>query len=292
MFNLALIYNPSETIHLNLHLDISKLAVEALLTEAFLTPKPGLVDANDSGSHKDMTLDHFIKSAHSLKDCFSQIAMVSSRMQISKELRNTIAKIGIEGEESMLCATEGINTHKGAIWALGLISSAAANLITEDRSLTIDDILENVSLLVSFDEIATNKELSTHGQQVKAKYQDIQNAHDAALEGFPILKHVAYPSFKRFCNEKNDIRLINVLIEIMSKLDDTCILYRSNIDVLREIQKLASCIIEAGGISTLEGQILFNNLQSYIDKHKVSPGGSADMLAATIFIDNLISHFN
>ncbi|GJM67902.1 hypothetical protein HMSSN036_01180 [Paenibacillus macerans] len=92
-------------------------AVKALMDEALLTPKPGLVDARDNGSHTDMTLELMLKSAKALEGTFREIARVSYLHPVNQSLREQIAFIGREGEKAMFAATNGVNTHKGAIWA-------------------------------------------------------------------------------------------------------------------------------------------------------------------------------
>lgn len=106
--------------------DLAAKAVQALVDEALLTPKPGLVDTRDSGSHSDMSIGLMIKSARALEETFQRIADASYLHPVDQSLREKIASIGREGEQQMFSATNGVNTHKGAIWALGLLTSARA----------------------------------------------------------------------------------------------------------------------------------------------------------------------
>lgn len=93
-------------------------AVEALMEEALLTPKPGLVDRRDTGSHSDMNLDLMLKSAASLQETFYKIGEAAWSEKPTQKLREKIARIGRKGEYDMLKETKGVNTHKGAIWLL------------------------------------------------------------------------------------------------------------------------------------------------------------------------------
>jgi len=107
-------------------LKVASLAVRALVDEAFLTPKPGLVDRRGSGAHTDMGLEMMLRSAHSLFHCFQKIAKAATSMRSSQEAREKLAVIGRQGEEAMFNATGGTNTHKGAIWTLGLLTAGTA----------------------------------------------------------------------------------------------------------------------------------------------------------------------
>lgn len=101
-------------------------AVHSLIEEVELTPKPGLVDRVNNGAHQDLTIELMRKSALSLKETFEQIAFISYGNSPSLSLREEIAAIGRNGENRMFETTGGVNTHKGAIWAIGLLVSGAA----------------------------------------------------------------------------------------------------------------------------------------------------------------------
>ncbi|MBT1056018.1 triphosphoribosyl-dephospho-CoA synthase, partial [Enterococcus faecium] len=100
---------------------LAALVEEALIAEVTLSPKPGLVDALDAGAHSDMDYALFLKSAKTLTPFFEEMAQIAWHHAIDQELRERIAEIGRKAEKAMLIATNGINTHKGAIWAMGLL---------------------------------------------------------------------------------------------------------------------------------------------------------------------------
>ena len=105
---------------------LATLAVRALIAEAELTPKPGLVDQRGPGAHADLSLMLMKRSARSLRPHFEQMALASFGQVPNQTLREELGAIGRSAERSMLLVTNGVNTHRGAIWALGLLVSAVA----------------------------------------------------------------------------------------------------------------------------------------------------------------------
>ncbi|HBT4704474.1 TPA: triphosphoribosyl-dephospho-CoA synthase MdcB, partial [Klebsiella quasipneumoniae subsp. similipneumoniae] len=107
---------------------LADTASACLIDEARLSPKPGLVDSRGSGAHQDLTLALMERSARSLQPTFHALAQQSWRRPADIALRETVGRLGREGEAQMMQATGGVNTHRGAIWALGLLVSAVAML--------------------------------------------------------------------------------------------------------------------------------------------------------------------
>ncbi len=102
---------------------LSRLAVGCLIEEVDLTPKPGLVDTRGPGAHADLDIDVMHRSAKSLGPCFEAMAVAAHGRRPGREIREKLAEIGREGERAMFAATGGVNTHKGAIWAMGLLTA-------------------------------------------------------------------------------------------------------------------------------------------------------------------------
>jgi triphosphoribosyl-dephospho-CoA synthase len=267
--------------HIAIAENLATKAVKALSDEALLTPKPGLVDAADSGSHTDMSLDLMLKSAQALEGTFRDIALVSYLHPVNQELREKIALIGRQGEKDMLAATNGVNTHKGAIWALGLLTSAKAAFPEEHNPLRI---LEIAGEIASFNDRFLPK-CYTHGQAVKKKYTVIGAAEEAQL-GFPSIRKAALPTLLNARAEgksENEAR-IESLVSLMAFVDDTCILHRGNWSELVEIKRMARVFLECNGFGTQRGRKIFYRLSEFCQSKQLSPGGSADLLAATLFL--------
>lgn len=256
-------------------------AVKALMEEALLTPKPGLVDARDNGSHTDMSIDLMLASARSLENTFREIANVSYQHPVNRTLREKIAEIGRDGEKVMLRATNGVNTHKGAIWALGLLVSARAVLSGERDPLQIMSIAGRIA---SFHDRYRPLQ-QTNGQSVKKKYA-VVGAEEEAKLGFPHIQDEALPALlrARACRKTEVEARIEALLALMASVDDTCILHRGQLTDLMAIQRMSAAVLAADGFRTQSGRKLFYRLSEYCNVRQLSPGGSADLLAATLFL--------
>lgn len=270
---------------------ISDYAVQALLEEVRLTPKPGLVDSDNRGCHNDLTLSLMELSAHTLKSTFKEMAEAVKGKSPSQEVREILAAIGREGERRMLVATKGVNTHKGAIWTLGLITGASAMLLSNPGTfeITTQKILSMAGAIAEFED-RYMPVLYTNGEKARRKYA-IRSAREEAILGFPTLQNVAIPSFDKYTNEDEAIQGINVLISLMASTDDTCILNRSNMEVLNQVKILSKDLIDNGGIGLPENGVKFKMLENFIIENWISPGGSADLLAATIYLKKITDNY-
>lgn len=256
-------------------------AVTALVDEAILTPKPGLVDTRNSGSHSDMSIELMLKSARALERTFKEIAVISYLHPINQELREKIAFIGRHGEKEMFAATGGINTHKGAIWALGLLVSAMASSPAEQDPVKLLELAGQIS---SFKD-RYQPILPTHGQTVKKKYP-VMGAKEEAQLGFPHIRDVSLPALLRAreAGKRDQEAQIEALLSLVALVDDTCILYRGTWSDLLEIKRLANEFLVQDGFKTQSGRMIFDLLTKYCEERNLSPGGSADLLAATLFL--------
>ncbi|MBM7585385.1 triphosphoribosyl-dephospho-CoA synthase [Bacillus pakistanensis] len=264
-------------------LHLSNLAVKALIEEAELTPKPGLVDKKDSGTHTDMTLDLMIKSAYGLSSTFRSIAEASYKEKPSLSLREKIAAIGRSGEATMFKTTGGINTHKGAIWALGLLVSSAAM----HRNDTMETIVHSAGRLARFHDRHQPK-IQTNGLRVNEKY-GVLGAKGEALLGFPHIREFSFPILhdSRTKGISEDLSRLNALLSLMANIDDTCILHRGGMDALYHTKQQAKEILERGLEWDAGHWVILEKLDHTLHLFNASPGGSADLLAATLFLDYL-----
>lgn len=263
---------------------LGKLAVQSLIEEAELTPKPGLVDKKSSGSHRDMSLNTMIRSAIALEDTFRVIAETSFNRTPSQELREEIAMIGRRGEQEMFLATGGVNTHKGAIWALGLLVSSAAMDLGKSPGKEVAVQAGRLALYKDRNLPAGN----TNGSRVKARF-GVDGASGEAEQGFPHIRQIALPVLEesRERGLKENFCRLNVLIALMAELNDTCIMHRGGAEALEITKAHAKEIVMAGGVSADKGWQLLEKLDQLLCSMNVSPGGSADLLAAAIFLDYL-----
>jgi triphosphoribosyl-dephospho-CoA synthase len=262
---------------------LAKLARQALIAEAELTPKPGLVDRRGAGSHSDLSLDIMRRSASTIAPYFAVMGASAQSMPFGQMLRTQVAAIGRAAESAMLQVTNGSNSHKGAIWLLGLLVTAAAQ--HNDPNPTA--IAQDAGFLARLSDRA-QPQLVSHGDVVKARY-GATGARGEAYAGFPNVVHIGLPALcaarSKGCTETNS--RLSTLLSIMARLEDTCVLYRGGVKGLVTVQKGAAEVLIAGGPGSITGDEAMRRLDQELLTKRVSPGGCADLLAATLFLDAL-----
>ncbi|HWK23616.1 MAG TPA: triphosphoribosyl-dephospho-CoA synthase [Ureibacillus sp.] len=253
---------------------LAHLAVASLIEEVSLTPKPGLVDKKDQGSHDDLTYTMMVNSARSLHETFYEMAMVSFGQRPSQILREKIGEIGRKGENTMFQVTNGVNTHKGAIWSLGLLTAAAA--IHKGQS-------DELAMCFTAGEIARFEDRNippqiTNGIKVVNKY-GVNGAKVEAQMAFPHIRQISLPIFKSSHNQFNYVMAkFYSFLALMANLDDTCVLHRGGLEGLKYVKQYAGKVLESGNFNELQ------KMNEEFKKRRLSPGGSADLLAATIYL--------
>ncbi|WP_213941723.1 triphosphoribosyl-dephospho-CoA synthase [Pseudomonas sp. dw_612] len=264
---------------------LADLAVDALIDEADLSPKPALVDRRGNGAHTDLHLGLMHASALSLWPAFKEMADAAIEFgDVGLPLREALGRIGREGEQAMLATTNGVNTHRGAIWALGLLVAAAALENTSASTVTLC-----AARLALLDDRYAPRPLS-HGAQVAQRY-GARGAREEAQLGFPSVLQRALPQLKRsraLGHGEQNARL-DALLAIMTRLADTCVLYRAGETGLQTMQLGAQAVLDAGGSASLGGRRRLHELDEQLIALNASPGGAADLLAACLFIDRIES---
>jgi triphosphoribosyl-dephospho-CoA synthase len=287
---------------------IGALARQALIAEAELTPKPGLVDRRGPGAHTDLSLELMRSSAFAIEPFISLMAFQSMNEQPSPRLRATLATTGRAAERAMLRVTNGSNTHKGAIWALGLLAAASVGRdelpLIRGRDTASQFNFNPITIAQTAGEIAsfndsyesapnapaepdqTPNASPSHGQIV-AKRFGVEGARGEAINGFPHIVDVGLPVLhaRRRVHAPEPIVRLDALLAIMASLTDTCLLYRGGRTALEAAQQGAAAVIAAGGSGTSRGRECLLALDRQLLELGVSPGGSADLLAGTLFMD-------
>ncbi|HEY6848454.1 MAG TPA: triphosphoribosyl-dephospho-CoA synthase [Terracidiphilus sp.] len=262
---------------------LAELARQALVAEVELTPKPGLVDRRGAGAHSDLSLDLMRQSAAAIAPYFEAMGDSAQSMPFDRGLRTEVAAIGRAAESAMLQATNGSNAHKGAIWILGLLVTAASRGI----DLNPAAIAQDATFLARLPDRA-QPQLLSHGEMVRARY-GATGARGEAFAGFPHVLHAGLPTLRA---ERNRARTetnsrLWALLNIMARLEDTCVLYRGGAEGLAIVQKGASDALLAGGPGSVAGELAMLRLDQELLIRNISPGGAADLLAATLFLDAL-----
>lgn len=250
---------------------IADLAERSLRQELDTTPKPGLVDKQDNGAHKDMDYALMSASISALRPYLTRIA-VESAAEVNAA---GIMSIGIEAEAAMLKATGGVNTHKGALFCIGLSIAAASFLACSTGTVETDSFRELVSRTAS--RIPSAR--STHGAEAKRNFK-VGGALDNAKEAYPELFTAWLPYYRSL--EGDPYRCHKTLLYIMTELDDTNVLHRRGAEGLAHTKSEAARLL---GDFSLDGLSSMN--RDFI-RENISPGGSADMLSLTMFIKSII----
>ena len=254
---------------------VADLAERALRLELDTTPKPGLVDRQDNGAHKDMDYALMSKSISALRPYLTRLAVESAKDIDPVKIK----EIGIEAEKAMLKATGGVNTHKGALFCIGLSVAAASNLASATGSVQVYSFKELVSRAAS--EIPSAR--GTHGAEAKRSFKAV-GALENARAAYPELFTDWLPYYRSL--EGDPFRCHKTLLHIMTTLDDTNILHRRGAEGLAHAEAEAARLLEdfsESGLSSLNKDFIREN---------ISPGGSADMLSLTIFIESIINNIH
>ncbi|WP_426156471.1 triphosphoribosyl-dephospho-CoA synthase [Pseudomonas sp. TSRC2-2] len=259
---------------------LADLAVDALIDEADLSPKPALVDRRGNGAHTDLHLGLMHASALALWPAFKEMAEAALEIgEVGVPLREAIGRIGREGEQAMLATTNGVNTHRGAIWALGLLVTAAA---LQPKSIALC-----AARLALLDDRYAPTPLS-HGAQVAQRY-GARGAREEAQLGFPSVLQRGLPQLhkSRASGHGEQNARLDALLAIMTELADTCVLYRAGEQGLQAMQSGAQAVLDAGGSASLSGRRRLHELDQQLIALNASPGGAADLLAATLLLDRI-----
>ena len=270
---------------------IAHLATQALQAELDTTPKPGLVDKDNNGAHRDMDYVLMQRSIDTLHPYFVKLALLGCADALPTH--TSIRDVGIEAEKAMLSATNGVNTHKGALFSMGLAVVAAAH---EERKIAANEeqILKErnggedvlVSLQTTIKALAASfpDTNGTHGSKAKLLSKGttaIKGALDNAREGYEMLFAEWLPFYIERRKEHDAYTLQKTLLRIMCDLDDTNVIYRTDLATAEEVKQEARALLDSFSKAALK------EMDRHYTTRNISPGGAADMLSLTIFIGSI-----
>lgn len=285
----------------------AEYAQRAILYEAVLTPKPGLVDAVNTGSHHDMDIFTFIDSSSNLFKGFYLYAKAGLECTGSeKELFSAIRKIGIQVEKDMFKATKNINTHKGINFSMGIVLAAAGYYLRDkdiDENIILtpsdtDEILNTVRVmtegLVKSDfENIKKKEKLTHGERLYVE-KGFSGIRGEAERGFPTVEKTSLPRLREIGHSDMSMeqKLLDVLFHLMSISDDSNIINRGGLEGLEFVKSVSKEFLMTGIIFEDGFREKIQEMNNLFVEKNISPGGSADLLSITIFFGMLESVFS
>lgn len=263
--------------------DIGRLAVRSLYDELTLYPKPGLVSLVDSGSHEDMNAHTFMRSMFALRHYFISAAQAGSDAAPFAELKD----LGITAERDMLAATAGVNTHRGAIFSLGLLCASAGYCRVRGTRMT-PDALRTVLLELWGDALAEHAlqaNAGTHGGKV-ALLHAASGAREEAARGLPSVFDVALPALRATLKASKcwERARVDALFSLMARISDTNVYYRRGANGAALVRYCAERFIARGGTARSDWKRYALVCHRLFVRHRLSPGGAADLLAAGCFV--------
>ena len=259
---------------------IAHLASDALRAELFTTPKPGLVDRDDNGAHKDMDMQLMSKSIDALHPYFTRLALYGNACGEEFEVPDAqqVRDIGIEAEKAMLSATGGVNTHRGALFAMGLTTLAAAWCSTRDEVVGSKQLREIIMQVAK----QLKPTAGTHGNDA-VNVHHVTGALDLAKTGYEQLFTEWLPSYRSYLANDPETASQRLLLLIMSQLDDTNVIHRVGYQQAQQVKRDARELLDNYSTDRMKQM---NRDYTVLN---ISPGGSADMVALTIFIHTILN---
>jgi triphosphoribosyl-dephospho-CoA synthase len=260
------------------------LAIASLHAELVCAPKPGLVTPFDAGSHRDMDATTFMRSLFSLRGYFPAIA----RAGAARDGFGRLQQLGVEAEVEMSRATNGINTHRGAIFSLGLLVAGAASLRAHGDATAAEAVCNEVMIRWGASIVDAPSTSASHGQIVAQRY-GAQGARGEAARGFPTLRNVAVPALKHALGATSDqnAAMAQTLMTLIANTEDTNLLHRGGASGLAYAQRRSRGFLTAGGISASGWHKKLLGIGRDFVTRRLSPGGSADLLACAWFLVRL-----
>ena len=271
---------------------ISAMATDALRRELLTTPKPGLVDLNNNGSHADMDVSTFSASIEALRPYWKKCFLIGAETGKSapEHTFRQLRKAGISAESDMLKATEGVNTHKGIIFLMGIVCAAMGRLY--DPVTTCTDSGRIAEECAEMTRAAMDRELSetasfpeeafTSGEKIWVRY-GMKGARGEIAEGLPGVTETGLPMFQKLISQGlsyNDAGA-GTLIALIARGTDTNMVKRGGIEAAEEAFALAKLMAEDGSYSDMSA---VRKLDDNFIALNLSPGGCADLLALTYFL--------
>lgn len=266
---------------------IGALASKALLDEVCTTPKPGLVDRANTGSHRDMDMYTFISSALALTPYFMNCVRIGQETaQLPpQETFERLRQRGLAAEQEMFAATGGVNTHKGAIFSVGLLCGAAGRLWNPEGQRQEPELFRQVATMTApaMEADLQTRQWNTAGERLYAS-GGVRGVRGEAAQGFPSVTEIGLPAFRQALAGNADRNRAGMLtlLQLIANVEDTNMLHRGGAEKAKEAVRRTRALLES---DPTEEQV--QQLDAWFIRENLSPGGCADLLAVVYFIDEL-----
>ena len=265
---------------------VGQYLTQAILLEVSTHPKPGLVTRLSNGAHKDMSIFTFMMSSAVLSKAFNDL------QDIGQAHRGTLAELfcklrsyGVGAEAELLRVTKGVNTQRGILFAGGIVSAVSGYAMNMglSRDALLPMIKEMAAGLVARELKNLDHAAMTAGEKLYYKY-GITGIRGEVENGFPSVVNYGLPALEDAFNKGATINdaLVHALISLMTVVEDSNVIWRTDYDTLLEVQRIAENILSLGSVFTEKGRMAIAETERYFLQRRISPGGSADLLSVTI----------
>ena len=265
---------------------VGQYLTQAILLEVSTHPKPGLVTRLSNGAHKDMSIFTFMMSSAVLSKAFNDL------QDIGQAYRGTLAELfcklrsyGVGAEAELLRVTKGVNTQRGILFAGGIVSAVSGYAMNMglSRDALLPLIKEMAAGLVARELKNLDHAAMTAGEKLYYKY-GITGIRGEVENGFPSVVNYGLPALEDAFDKGATINdaLVHALISLMTVVEDSNVIWRTDYDTLLEVQRIAKNILSLGSVFTEKGRMAIAETERYFLQRRISPGGSADLLSVTI----------
>lgn len=265
---------------------VGQYLTQAILLEVSTHPKPGLVTRLSNGAHKDMSIFTFMMSSAVLSKAFNDL------QDIGQAHRGTLAELfcklrsyGVGAEAELLRVTKGVNTQRGILFAGGIVSAVSGYAMNMglSRDALLPMIKEMAAGLVAKELKNLDHAAMTAGEKLYYKY-GITGIRGEVENGFPSVVNYGLPALEDAFDKGATINdaLVHALISLMTVVEDSNVIWRTDYDTLLEVQRIANNILSLGSVFTEKGRMAIAETERCFLQRRISPGGSADLLSITI----------
>lgn len=268
---------------------VARLAVRSLYAELVLYPKPGLVSLVDNGSHTDMTATTFVRSLFALRRYFLQITQAG----LQDAPFHVLKQLGIAAEARMLRATGGINTHRGAIFCLGMLCAAIGRCHASGVPLTAAAVRRTLLDCWGGDlgSHSVDAGMRSHGAQALLRFA-ASGAREEGARGFPSVFDIGLPAMRRTLAAGRGMReaRIDALFALMAHISDTNVYHRGGLDGAMTVRRQARVFVARGGTACPDWETRALASHREFVAARLSPGGAADLLGAVCLLQAVTRH--
>lgn len=270
---------------------IGEAAISGMLYEASCSPTPGLVSPSSNGVHRDMNFFTFLRSTAAIAYAMYICAQIG--IDYETDVLKKIRSVGINAEKEMLKATSGVNTQSGLLFVGGIVCASAGECIHKGIEVNRYNISKECKLIGAgivkreLNNIDKNKK-PTNGELIYLKY-GITGIRGEIENGLPCVIDIGLPLYEEGIKRNIGVNkaLVHSLIGIMTVIDDTVVINKTDLLGLQFMREEARNAMELGGMLTTQGEAYIKSMESKFEEKNISPGGAADLLAISVMIYEL-----